>query len=74
MAKGMEGMRAEVGCEGEVSRKHVVQNEEDLHCGAGGKLLKQVGSRRGKILQMVFRGPGSEPQLLRSLSAFLEEN
>lgn len=45
MAKCGKGMRAEVVCEGEVSRKHVALNEEDLPCRQGEKLKKQVETR-----------------------------
>lgn len=45
MAKGGEGIRAEVGCEGEVSRKRMALNEEDLPCGQGEKLKEQVETR-----------------------------
>lgn len=33
------------GCEGEVSRKRLALNEEDLPCGQGEKLKKQVETR-----------------------------
>lgn len=45
MAKGREGTRAEVGRDGVASRKHMALNEEDLHCGQGEKLRKQVETR-----------------------------
>lgn len=45
MAKDGKGTRAEVGCEEKTIREHVRLNEEDLPCGEGGKLVKQVGSR-----------------------------